>query len=320
MLRQSTRARFSVALTILFGMLVFSMSADAWYPRLASEALITPHRGGVVGSNRPYVVGNDETLMEIARRGRLGFSALVNANPGQDEWLPTVGSELLLPYAAVIPQTFEPGITVNLAEYRLYLVEKQDDAYRIRIYPIGLGREGWQSPEGAYRIAEMIEDPVWTRPEVMRDPDLPSIIEAGPDNPLGRYWLGLSIPGYGIHGTNRPFGIGRRVSHGCIRLYQADIEDLVKRVKRGTPVTIIYQPVKVVSSDGQLVVEVHPDYLGRFADLEQEVMARLDQAGWQGEPDKDLLRKIASEAKGIPVVVGQSAISRSHSVPKTPES
>ena len=305
MLKQSSRLSLLVAVATLMGV-CFSFPAHAWYPRIESQALVTPEVGGVVGSNRPYIIGNAETLMEIARRGHLGFSALVNANPGQDEWLPQVGTELTLPYAAVIPKSFKPGITINLAEYRLYLVEAQGDFYRVRIYPIGLGRDGWQSPEGTYRIAEMIEDPIWTRPEMMRDPNLPSIIEAGPENPLGRYWLGLSLPGYGIHGTNRPFGIGRRVSHGCIRLYGSDIEDLARRVKRGTPVTIIYQPVKVATAGGQLVVEVHPDYLKRVVNLEQEVLTRLSQAGWQGPLDAALLRKVTREAKGLPVVFERS--------------
>ncbi len=301
MLKQSSRSSLFIICFILFMALSCAGSALAWYPRIGSQALVAPDVGGVVGSNRPYIIGNSENLMEIARRGLLGFSALMNANPGQDEWLPVVGSEVILPYAAVIPRTFKPGITINLAEYRLYLVEQQDEFYRVRIYPIGLGRDGWQSPEGTYEIAEMIEDPIWTRPENMRDPELPSIIEAGPDNPLGRYWLGLSLPGYGIHGTNRPFGIGRRVSHGCIRLYGSDIEDLAKRVRRGTPVTIIYQPVKVSTAGGQLTVEVHPDYLQRVADLEQEVKNQLKQNDWQGLVDALLLKQTIREARGIPV-------------------
>ncbi len=320
MLKQTTLLRLFIALVILSAVLCSSLSVYAWYPRLESEALVRPDTGGVVGSNRPYVIGNDETLMEVARRGHLGFSALMNANPGQDEWLPQVGSEVILPYAAVVPATFKPGITVNLAEFRLYLVEQQGEAYRVRIYPIGLGRDGWLSPEGTYRIAEMIEDPIWTRPETMRDPNLPSIIEAGPDNPLGRYWLGLSLPGYGIHGTNRPFGIGRRVSHGCIRLYAADIEDLARRVKRGTPVTIVYQPVKVSAAEGQLVVEVHPDYLERLGDVEKEVTARLAKAGWQGLPDAALVRKVVNEAKGIPVVIDQVEVSSKQPLSEAPKS
>lgn len=292
-----------LAACILLSGVWFSSSAQAWYPRLASESLISLESGGVVGKNRPYIIGADETLMEIARRGRLGFSGLVNANPGQDAWVPEVGSELLLPYQAIVPPSFKPGITINLAEYRLYLVEQEADAYRVRIYPIGLGREGWQSPEGSYSIAEMIQDPIWTRPENMRDPNLPTIIEAGPDNPLGRYWLGLSRPGYGIHGTNRPYGIGRRVSHGCIRLYAADIKDLAGRVKRGTPVRIIYQPIKVFLSDGALVVEVHPDYLGRVADPGGEIRSQLKALGWQGEPAGSALQEVVAEAKGIPVVL-----------------
>ena len=113
------------------GPLLLAQPARAWYPRLDSEALIPPaSTGALVGSNRPYIIGRDETLMEIARRGRLGFAALVNANPGQDAWQPAAGAELLLPYAAIVPGAYQPGITINLAEYRLYLVEKVADLFR----------------------------------------------------------------------------------------------------------------------------------------------------------------------------------------------
>ncbi len=304
----SKRILLLLSFAVLSGALLLPPPVRAWYPRLDSEALVRPApSGAIVGTNRPYVIGSDETLMEIARRGRLGFSALVNANPGQDAWLPEVGAELLLPYSAIVPGAYRPGITINLAEYRLYLVEEEGGLFRVRIYPIGLGREGWLSPEGTYTIAEMIKDPIWTRPETMRgDPTVPNIIAAGPENPLGSFWLGLSLPGYGIHGTNRPYGIGRRVSHGCIRLYPSDITDLAARVTRGTPVTIVYQPAKVAIVEEQLYVEVHPDYLGRIGDLYAEVSAQAARLGWQAPLDRRFLRGIIAESRGIPVAIDRT--------------
>lgn len=258
--------------------------AQAWYPRLAAQGTVAELRPGVqIGVDRPYVVGPGETLLEIARRAGLGFRALVAANPKiRDPWLPTVGTELDLPFAALLPPGIGPGITINLAEFRLYLAEPTPGGWRVRIYPIGLGRQGWETPEGDYTIVDMVDDPSWTPPASLRKekPDLPASIPPGPDNPLGRHWLGLSAPGVGIHGTNEPYGVGRRVSHGCIRLYPEDIADLVRRVHVGTPVRILYVPCKVGCAGPELRLEIHPDYLGRDADPAQTAAAAARALGW----------------------------------------
>ncbi len=306
---QYKRRVFALLLVcITLVLLQFPTLGWAWYPRLEDAGLLQlPRRSVVVGTNKPYVIGWDETLMEIARRAGLGFNALVSANPGVDEWQPRFGTELTLPYATIVPADLPLGITINLAEYRLYLVEKDGAQQRVRIYPIGLGREGWQTPEGEFRIISSIENPSWTRPETIRaeEPDTPNVIAAGPDNPLGTHWLGLSLPGYGIHGTNRPYGVGRRVSHGCIRLYPGDIDDLAGRVGRGTPVKIIYRPIKLAIKDNRLLLEAHPDYLKRGDWSVAEMLKRASALGWQGELDMTLIRQAIELAQGIPVPVAE---------------
>lgn len=258
-------------------------SAAAWYPRLTAQGTVkTLQPGAMVGADRPYVIGPDETLMAIARRAGLGYQALAEANPGVDPWLPEVGRELTLPYAALLPTGIAPGITVNLAEYRLFLATPENGSWRIRIYPIGLGREGWETPEGEYTIVNAVADPSWTPPASLRaeKPELPAAMAPGPDNPLGSFWLGLSAPGVGLHGTNQPYGVGRRVSHGCIRLYPDDIADLARRVTVGTPVRIVYQPFKIVRNGDRLLLEVHPDFLHRYPDANAELAASIRKAGW----------------------------------------
>ncbi len=271
--------------TLLLLLLLFGIPhpAAAWYPRLAAQGTVAALRPGVaVGADRPYIVGPNETLMEIARRAGLGFQALAEANPGVDPWLPGVGCELTLPFAALLPPGIGPGITINLAEYRLYLAEPDNGAWRIRIYPIGLGRQGWETPEGEYTIVNKVADPSWTPPASLRaeNPELPAAVPPGPDNPLGRFWLGLSAPGVGLHGTNHPYGVGRRVSHGCIRLYPDDIADLARRVPVGTPVRILYKPFKAVRDGDRLLLEVHPDFLQRYPDASAELAATVRDAGW----------------------------------------
>lgn len=276
---------------------------SAWFPRTVEESLVVEGRTeAVIGSIKPYIVGRDETLIEVAHRAGIGYRNLVAANPGVDVWLPQPGHELLLPYTAILPASIGEGITINLAEYRLYLLWKEKDQLRVRIYPIGLGREGWSTPEGHYQVVEVATDPVWVMPEGIRaeHSGRPVIVPPGPDNPLGSHWIGLSADGYGIHGTNRPYGIGRRVSHGCIRLYPRDIRDLVEKVKIGTPVRIIYQPVKAGVRDGRLFVEVHDDYLGRVKDPVFGARQRIAALSENVVFDSSLLEKILREARGLP--------------------
>jgi L,D-transpeptidase ErfK/SrfK len=196
----------------------------------------------------------------------------------------------------------QPGITINLAEYRLYLVWEEDNQWRVRIYPIGLGRDGWLTPEGEYQVANMIENPVWTMPAALREenPQLPAVIPPGPENPLGSHWIGLSQPGYGIHGTNRPYGIGRRVSHGCIRLYPDDIRDLVKRVARGMAVKVIYQPIKLGRQGKTLYLEAHKDYLERFPDAPAEVRRQAQVLGWQQPLLEEIIAPHLVASRGVP--------------------
>lgn len=280
------------ALALLLLLLQLPAPATAWYPRLARQMLIEDGTR-LVGQNRDYITAPGETLMEIARRARIGYDNLLRANPGIDPWEPPVGARLILPLAALLPENLQPGITINLAELRLYLLWDEDGVRKIRIYPIGIGREGWETPLGNFAVKVVIDQPLWTPPASLRleKPDLPGSVPPGPDNPLGSYWIGLTADGVGIHGTNQPYGVGRRVSHGCIRLYPKDIVDLAARVVPGTPVRIVDQPVKQAVIGGKLYLEVH-----RPVTLDD---AGLVLEGW----DRQAAERVLREARGIPMVV-----------------
>lgn len=291
---------------LLCSLIFLSGPAWTWYPQAEPESILPRFwLGKVVGSNSSTRVDKGSTLIEVAQQGGLGYRALINANPSIDPWLPQTDTELLLPYATLLPANLEKGITINLAEFRLYLVWEEAGEIRVRIYPIGLGREGWNTPEGEFQVTVIIEDPVWTVPPGLRaeHPGEPAMIAPGPENPLGSHWLGLSIDGYGIHGTNRPFGIGRRISHGCIRLYPEDILDLVGKVESGAPVKIIYQPIKMGLQGGQLLLEVHSDYLGRLVDPLSEIRRKTQTLGWQEQIDQLALDRIIRETRGIPLPI-----------------
>lgn len=305
---RGTRRTIRFALPVLAGLVLLLPAgpAPAWYPRSEAESLLdsaspTP----VVGSNRSYVLGTDETLIELAYRAGLGYEGLAAANPGIDPWLPEAGRSVLLPYAAILPAAAGLGITINLAEYRLYLVWERAGRRYVRIYPIGIGAEGTATREGLFKVTMVVPDPSWTVPASIRAerPELPGTIPPGPENPLGTHWIGLSLEGVGIHGTNKPYGLGRRVSHGCIRLYPADIDDLAARVGKGTPVRIVYQPIKLGLRAGQLLAEVHPDFLGRIDNRLEEVRRLRGALGWGGLLDGQALQQVLAEARGIPLPI-----------------
>ena len=219
-----------------------------------AEAML---RGDLLGSVRSLTAKHEDTLLDLARDNELGFVEIVAANQGVDPWVPGEGTEIILPTGHLLPDAPREGIVINLAEHRLYFFAEDG----IRTYAIGVGRDGWDTPLGTTKIVRKKKNPIWYPPESIREehPDLPKVVRAGPDNPLGRHALYFDWPTYLVHGTNMPWGVGRRVSHGCIRLYPESIEKLFGEVPVGTTVQVIDQTIKVGWSAGELYLEVYPE-------------------------------------------------------------
>lgn len=272
----------------------------------AGPARARPDLPPVFGHNLTWLTEPGTSLMELAVQTGVGFQALQNANPGVDAWVPEPGSRIIIPGQAIFPGSPKPGLTINLAELRIFHLRGESTAPELALYPLGIGRAGWETPEGTFQLIQKVEDPYWRVPATIKQqaPELPDFVPPGPNNPLGKYWLGLSVPGYGLHGTNRPYGVGRRVSHGCIRLYDKDIQTLYRTVEPGTEVRIVYQPVKATVSAGNLLLEVHPDYLNRYPDLFQQALSRISQLRWNGQLSYEKILAVVAEQRGIPVVVG----------------
>jgi L,D-transpeptidase ErfK/SrfK len=226
-----------------------------------------PENGdSVLGQIQHVRLRASDTFIEIARVYNVGYNELVAANPSVDPWLPKDGSQIVIPSQYLLPNAPRKGVVVNLAEMRLYYYpeEKVGGKRVVYTFPIGIGRINWQTPQGEFKVIEKMVDPVWTVPasvlaEAAADGiPMPGVVPPGPDNPLGRHALMLDAEGYLIHGTNKPLTIGRRVSHGCLRMYPEDVEQLINKVPRGADVKIIDQPVKVGRRDGVLYLEIHP--------------------------------------------------------------
>jgi L,D-transpeptidase ErfK/SrfK len=283
----------------------------------------------VLGELQVLFARDDNTLVDIARHHNLGFDELHHANPGVDTWLPGEGTPVYLPTMWVIPDAPREGIVLNLPSMRLFYFEPErpsaeaDGTSLVTVHPIGIGREGWATPTGEARVKTKARDPTWYPPASVRaehaeagDP-LPGIVPPGPENPLGRFALGLSLPSYLIHGTNKPGGVGMRVSHGCIRLFPEDIEALFDRVTVGTPVTIVDQPLLAGWRDGQLYLEVNAPLAEDERDLDAEaarvIAAALQDAGQDAATvDTEAVARLVAERNGIPypILLGETTPDR----------
>lgn len=221
----------------------------------------------VIGFMKTYEVGSSESLIEIARKFNLGYADIISSNPDIDPFLPDPGTTLRIPTSWILPDisTYD-GIVINLSEMRLYYFFQQKGNKLVRTFPIGIGRDGYDTPLGQFKIIQKVQNPSWYVPASVRaeKPELPRVVPPGPDNPLGTHALRLSLQSYLIHGTNKPWGVGRRVSHGCIRLYPEDIPVLFQLVKNGIKVEIVKQPVKIGVRDKKVFIEVHEDELDNY--------------------------------------------------------
>ncbi len=276
----------------------------------------------LVGSIGSATVREEETLLDIARQQGIGQEEIVNANPGVDRWLPRPGSEVTIPGRRLVPEGPRRGIVINLPEYRLYYYPepaKKNGPREVITVPISVGRMDWKTPLGLTQITAKQKNPSWTPPESIRvehaaDGDvLPKVVPPGPDNPLGAYALRLGIPGYLIHGTDKQFGVGMRVTHGCMRLLPEHIEALFQLAPVGTPVRLVNQPVKVGWGADALYLEVHPSLEENERPAELLIANTLDRIQVQVASRPDLVVDVAAvklaviEKSGLPVRVTRPA-------------
>ncbi|MCP1676246.1 L,D-transpeptidase ErfK/SrfK [Natronocella acetinitrilica] len=228
---------------------------------------LPPRDVDVIGEVQVVRARREDTVLDIGRRYGIGFEAMRMANPGIDLWIPGEGTEIVVPTRFILPPVPREGLVINLPEMRMfyYPAARSGQARVVETYAISIGRQDWATPVGTTRVTNRIENPVWYPPASVRERvlkedgiELPRRVEPGPDNPLGDYAIGLDIPGYFIHGTNRPYGVGMRASAGCIRMYPEDIASLVYRLPVGTAVRIINEPYKAGWMAGDLFVQAFP--------------------------------------------------------------
>ncbi|HEX3884879.1 MAG TPA: L,D-transpeptidase family protein [Stellaceae bacterium] len=287
-------------------------------PALADEFPLQPGQTAV-GQVRDYMIRRGDTLMTIARQFDIGYTELLAANPGfNDPWDPGVGRHMTIPSAFILPDAPRTGIVINLAERRLYYFPP--GGATVETYPVGIGVMGRTTPLSTTRIIAKETDPTWYPPPSIRAerPELPAAIGPGPDDPLGKYALRLGWKNYLIHDTNKPDGVGRNVSHGCIHLYPADIERLFNEVGVGTQVRALEQPAAAAWIGDGLYVEAHPDKQQADQIDMAEQVSRAEPAGldetvtqaagqYSATVNRNAVRTAGLQRTGLPVEVAKRA-------------
>jgi L,D-transpeptidase ErfK/SrfK len=270
----------------------------------------------VIGEPQIVYTTEENTFSDLAREYGLGFDEMVAANPHTDPWLPGDKTPVLLPTQYVLPDVPRRGLVLNIASKRLFYFPEvaEGEPVPVLTYPIGIGRVGWETPLGETEVVSKARDPVWYVPASVRRENaelgypLPAVVPPGPDNPLGHYVLKLEMPGYLIHGTNQPYGVGMRVSHGCVRLYPENIEPLYDMVEIGEPVTIINEPYLAGWRNGELYFESHSPLDDDDITPEERLQklferTRNESGAFIERAEQDEAREVASSASGVPVRV-----------------
>jgi L,D-transpeptidase ErfK/SrfK len=255
------------------------------------------------------------TLLDVAKRYNLGQEEIVRLNPTVDRWLVREGEMVRIPNKRILPNTPHNGVTLNISEFRMYYYPPNTG--KVYSFAHGIGRQDWKTPLGQTKIIRKVKNPVWNPPASIRrehaaDGDiLPAVVPAGPHNPLGTRAMYLGLPGeYRIHGTDidKVYGIGMQITHGCVRMYPEDVEQLYDLIDVGTPVYLVKQPIKVGWLNNVLYLEAHPDLEGENMGKERRYQVALDlirkySGGQLPDFDQKALNDALEKLDGEPVAL-----------------
>lgn len=270
----------------------------------------------MIGKMQWIQARDGDTFSTIGRRYDVGYFQLIEANPGVNPDKVPAATIVVIPSQFILPTVPRKGIVISLAELRMYYFPS--DGKTVVTYPIGIGREGWNTPLGVTKIVDKTVNPVWVVPDSIKKDrakdgvTLPNIVAPGPDNPLGGYRmrLGIQKQTYLIHGTNDFNGVGRRSSSGCIRMLPEDVEALFPRVSVGTPVNIIDSPYKASWHKGKLYLEAHtplqeqqPNGDPDIPAMKKVVATAIKSAS--GTISWSAANRITLQQNGVPQVIGQ---------------
>jgi L,D-transpeptidase ErfK/SrfK len=256
----------------------------------------------LLGSDATYTVRPGESLTSIGARFGVDARVLAAGNGLKPDERLQIGQQLIVDNRHIVPATGGVEIVVNVPQRMLFYTAEGGPR---RAYPIAAGRATWKTPTGAFTITVKEADPTWDVPpsiqEEMRREGKPVLTHVlpSPQNPLGKYWLGLSIPGIGIHGTNASSSIYGLVTHGCIRLHPDDIEELFTAVQVGAQGRILYEQVLLARDGDSIFLEVHPDSYRKGSDPLPFVIDRARTEDFLDMLDLSLVQEVIEKRDGI---------------------
>jgi L,D-transpeptidase ErfK/SrfK len=291
-------------LTLLLSLLLFLNTSFALTFQM-------PKSGNIVGELQTANVKKGESLADIGRLFDVGVYEMMEANPNVDPWAPDTNTAVVIPTQFILPPEPYTGVVINLAEMRVYLFHPQEPL--VTTHPVGIGRKGWHTPIATGKVIQKKKYPSWRPPKSIRElyaskgRPLPKIVPPGPENPLGKYALRLSIPGYLIHGTNRAAGVGVRSSSGCIRLFPEDIQSFFHKVDLGTQVRIIHMPYKFGRYRNNLYLEAHQPLSDPYynPDEDEVIFANALQKATMDTVSLDwfLAKEAIERSRGYPMLI-----------------
>ena len=257
----------------------------------------------VTGDTLEYTVQRNDSLAKIRARFGIPESTLLRESGLKPNHRLQPGNKLQISNLHIVPELLEEGILINLPQRMLFYFE---DSKLSIAFPVGLGKSDWPTPSGSFYIANRQENKPWLVPKSIQDEmkregkAVLTEVPPGPKNPLGKHWLGLSLPGYGIHGTTAPTSIYRFRSHGCIRLHPDDIQVLFDKVEAGTEGRIIYTPVLLAQlPDGRVLLEVHTDIYKKAGDPMAAVRRLAQNHGLTDLIDWERVKEVVRRKEGL---------------------
>ena len=237
--------------------------------------------------------------------GKLGISwpDIAAANSINPSAPLAIGQVLKVKFRRIIPMKTENGIVINIPDRTLY---RFSEGKLKDYYFISAGKPTWQTPLGEFTIKSKAKDPTWyVPPSIQKEmeengQDVIVEIPPGPENPLGKYWLQLSLQGIGLHGTNSPHSIYKFRSHGCMRLRPDVAEFLFNDVVVGTKGIVMYETVKAAkTSDNRIVIEVYKDFYKRRVNYDEKIKEKLKELNAIEKVDWNKIKEAIEKKDGL---------------------